>query len=243
MAAWVSPIELFNVLVMLLEYTCSAALILFFLRFMKREGAYVALATLIIASNVGVAKIFRFLNLEVTAANMSMGMAFVIYSVVTEVYGPHEGRKAVWVGFASQFAFVILGGVYATYVPSDSDLAHGYLTRIFTLTPRIALASWSAFLLSGYVAVWVHHALRGKTKLWLRNNVATKLGQLVDNIVFVTIAFAGRVAPMTLVGVLVSTTVVEFILDYLDTWIVYVGVRLLRYEGTKVPPPEVGSGT
>ncbi|MEJ5258253.1 MAG: queuosine precursor transporter [Fervidobacterium sp.] len=219
---------MYNALVLGLEYVLSSLIILLALRFMKKEGAYVALSTLIIASNLGVAKLFNLFGMEVTAANMSMGMAFVIYSIITEVYGKEEGRKAVWVGFFAQFAFVLLGLVYTSYSPSSNDFAQSYLSQVFAVTPRIAFASWTAFILSGYTAVWIHHALKGRTKLWLRNNAATKIGQILDNLIFVTIAFVGLVDLRTYFQIFLTTTIVEFLLDYIDTWVVYVGVKFLR---------------
>jgi len=217
-----------NLLFLLLEYLVSALIILLALRFMKKEGAYVALTTLIIASNLGVAKLFNLFGMEVTAANMSMGMAFVIYSIITEVYGQSEGRKAVWIGFFAQFAFLSLGLVYTGYTPSQNDLAQNYLSQAFSLTPRIALGSWIAFLVSGYVAVWVYSMLKGKTKIWMRNNASTKIGQIVDNMIFVTIAFAGLVDWTTYFQIFLTTTLMEIALDYVDTWVVYIGIKFLK---------------
>ena len=217
-----------NLLFLLLEYSVSALIILLALRFMKKEGAYVALTTLIIASNLGVAKLFNLFGMEVTAANMSMGMAFVIYSIITEVYGQSEGRKAVWIGFFAQFAFLSLGLIYTGYMPSQNDLAQNYLSQAFSLTPRIALGSWIAFLVSGYVAVWVYSMLKGKTKIWMRNNASTKIGQIVDNMIFVTIAFAGLVDWTTYFQIFLTTTLMEIALDYVDTWVVYVGIKFLK---------------
>lgn len=217
-----------NILVLSLEYLLSGIAVLLALRFMKKEGAYVVLSTLIIASNLGVAKLFNLFGMEVTAANMSMGMAFVIYSILTEVYGQSEGRKAVWVGFFAQFLFIMLGLVYTSYVPSQNDFAQSYLSQVFAVTPRIAVASWTAFILSGYLAVWIHDTLKKRTKLWMRNNVATKLGQIADNLIFVTIAFLGLVDLKTYFQIFITTTIVEFFLDYIDTWIVYLGVKFLK---------------
>ena len=217
-----------NLLFLLLEYLVSALIILLALRFMKKEGAYVALTTLIIASNLGVAKLFNLFGMEITAANMSMGMAFVIYSIITEVYGQSEGRKAVWIGFFAQFAFLSLGLIYTGYMPSQNDLAQNYLSQAFSLTPRIALGSWIAFLVSGYVAVWVYSMLKGKTKIWMRNNASTKIGQIVDNMIFVTIAFAGLVDWTTYFQIFLTTTLMEIALDYVDTWVVYVGIKFLK---------------
>mgnify|MGYP001175056827 FL=1 len=224
----VDLVKMHNLLIMIIEYLLSATVILLALRFMKKEGAYVALTTLIIASNLGVAKLFNLFGMEVTAANMSMGMAFVIYSIITEVYGQREGRKAVWIGFFAQFVFVSLGLVYTSYIPSQNDLAQNYLSQAFTLTPRIALGSWIAFLLSGYVAVWVYDVLRDKTKVWMRNNVSTKIGQIIDNMIFVTIAFAGLVDWKTYFQIFLTTTLIEMALDYVDTWVVYVGIKFLK---------------
>lgn len=222
---------MFNVFILALEYLISSIAILLALRFLKKEGAYAVISTLIIASNLGVAKLFNLFGLEVTAANMSMGMAFVIYSILTEVYGQNEGRKAVWTGFFAQFIFIMLGLVYTSYLPSESDFAQSYLSQVFAVTPRIAIASWTAFILSGYIAVWLHETLKKrKTKLWFRNNVATKIGQIADNLIFVTIAFLGIVDFKTYLQIFVTTTAVEFFLDYIDTWIVYFGVKLLKDE-------------
>lgn len=217
-----------NFLFMGLEYIVSCLTVLFAIRFLKKEGLYVALATLIVASNLGVAKLFNLFSLEVTAANMSMGMAFAVYSIITEVYGQKEGRKAVWIGFFAQFVFVILGLVYVGYTPSSNDIAQSYLSGAFAFTPRIAFASWTAYILSGYFAVWVHDKLRTRTKLWMRNNIATKLGQILDNLVFVTIAFAGVYDLKTLIDIYITTTIIEFALDYVDTWVVYAGVSMLK---------------
>ncbi|MGJ8454069.1 queuosine precursor transporter [Pseudothermotoga sp. U03pept] len=217
-----------NLLFLLAEYFLSCVVVLFATKYLKKEGLYIALATLIIASNLGVAKLFVLFGLEVTAANMSMGMAFAVYSIVTEVLGQREGRKAVWIGFFAQFAFVLLGLVYVGYLPSPNDIAQSYLKSVFSLTPRIAFASWTAYIISGYFAVWLHDKLKNRTKLWMRNNIATKLGQITDNLIFVSVAFFGVYDLKTLLNIYITTTVVEFVLDYIDTWIVYVGVSMLK---------------
>jgi len=121
-----------------------------------------------------------------------------------------------------------LGLVYTGYTPSQNDLAQNYLSQAFSLTPRIALGSWIAFLVSGYVAVWVYSMLKGKTKIWMRNNASTKIGQIVDNMIFVTIAFAGLVDWTTYFQIFLTTTLIEIALDYVDTWVVYVGIKFLK---------------
>jgi len=113
-------------------------------------------------------------------------------------------------------------------MPSQNDLAQNYLSQAFSLTPRIALGSWIAFLVSGYVAVWVYDVLRDKTKVWMRNNVSTKIGQIIDNMIFVTIAFAGLVDWKTYFQIFLTTTLIEMALDYVDTWVVYIGIKFLR---------------
>ncbi|MEM4396382.1 MAG: queuosine precursor transporter [Candidatus Woesearchaeota archaeon] len=214
---------------MLLEFFVSAFIVLLFLKFFKKEGAFVALAILIVASNLGVAKLYNLFSFELTAANMSMGLVFVLYSIIVEVYGRKEGIKAVWLGFLAQFVFLVLGFVYLSYTPSENDFIQEHIKQIFNFTPRIAIASWIAFIASGYISVELFNFFKKKkTKLWFRNNFSTKVAQIIDNFIFVTVAFFGIVDFFVYLQIFITTTIVEFLLDYLDTWIVYLGVRILK---------------
>lgn len=62
----------------------------------------------------------------------------------------------------------------------------------------------------------------------MRNNIATKLGQILDNTLFVILAFTGIYDLRTVSKIFLTTTIIEFVLDYVDTWVVYVGVSMLK---------------
>jgi hypothetical protein len=96
------------------------------------------------------------------------------------------------------------------------------------MTPRIILASFIAYLLSQTHDVWAFHfwkkLFRGR-HLWLRNNISTASSQLLDTVVFISVAFLG-IMP---VGQLIAGQyVVKLGIALLDTPLVYLLVWLIR---------------
>jgi hypothetical protein len=70
--------------------------------------------------------------------------------------------------------------------------------------------------------------------LWLRNNVSTIVSQLLDSVVFITIAFYGV---MPLVPLILGQWVVKVAIALLDTPLVYLLVYLVR---RRLPPVKLG---
>jgi uncharacterized integral membrane protein (TIGR00697 family) len=90
------------------------------------------------------------------------------------------------------------------------------------------IASLVAYLCSQYHDVWAFHFWRRVTNarfLWLRNNASTIVSQLLDSVVFITIAFYGR---MPVVPLILGQWVVKVGIAVLDTPLVYLLVYLLR---------------
>lgn len=223
-----------NALLMVLEYVIATAVVIAYAKFLGKKGMYIAVAVLIIASEVIVAKTFRIGMLELTCGNMSMGFVFTVLTSVTEVFGPKEARKALWAGFLGELAFVLLGMLSVLYAPSPTDFAHGYLQQVFHFTPRIALSSWIAYIIAGYFSTWLMKVLQPHTKLWMRNNASTKLGQILDNFIFVFGAYS-FILPLNVIwSIWLTSTIVEFVLDYADTWVAYVLVAILKRKGEQV---------
>ena len=91
-------------------------------------------------------------------------------------------------------------------------------------TWRIAAASLIAYIIAQNHDVWAYHfwkkTFKGK-HLWLRNNLSTGVSQIIDSILFASIAFYG-IAPV--IPIILSTIVVKFIIAALDTPFLY-GIR------------------
>lgn len=99
-------------------------------------------------------------------------------------------------------------------------------------TGRIVAASLIAYIVAQNHDVWAYHFWKKLTKgkhLWLRNNLSTGVSQIIDSVLFTTIAFYG-ITPV--VPIIMSTIVLKFIIAALDTPFLYA----VRWYFEKVKP-------
>ena len=93
---------------------------------------------------------------------------------------------------------------------------------------RLMVASLAAYLFSQYHDVWAFHFWRRVTNerfLWLRNNASTIISQLLDSVVFITIAFYGS---MPVTELILGQWIVKVGIAVLDTPLVYLFVYVVR---------------
>ena len=93
-------------------------------------------------------------------------LAFFVTDATNRHFGPNKARLVVLAGFAI-----------------------AVLWSIWLATPRIAIASGSAFLIAQFLDVSVFNRLR-HTAWWLAPMVSSVIGSIVDTILFFGIAFA-----------------------------------------------------
>lgn len=96
---------------------------------------------------------------------------------------------------------------------------------IFSLMPRIALASLIAYLASNVHDVWAFAYWKekrpGRKTLWMRNNFSTIVSQLIDTVLFTAIAFLGVYPRGVLLQIGISTYLLKWIVAVLDTPCIY----------------------
>jgi uncharacterized integral membrane protein (TIGR00697 family) len=196
--------------------------------------AWIALGTIL--ANIQVTKtidfhIFGFVA-TATLGNIMYGTLFLVTDALGEKYGRVQAKKAVYIGFFSLLATVILMQFAILFIPSDSDFAHESIVTIFSVLPRIALGSLSAYLVSQLFDVYFFQVIKKKypsdSLLWLRNNGSTALSQLIDTSIFVPIAFLSvpflglEGYPIDVViSIFWTTYVIKLIVAALDTPFVY----------------------
>jgi uncharacterized integral membrane protein (TIGR00697 family) len=163
-------------------------------------------------------------------------LSFLITDIVTEIWGP-KATRALVTGTLIVLVLVLGAAALATVLPPADRFAaqNDAYVGVFRSSLRIIIASIVAFTLSQYHDVWAFDFWRKKTNgrfLWIRNNASTVVSQLIDTVIFMLIAFWGMSEKFTLGFVLGSMLPPYYLLKvlaaFLDTPLVYLGVRLLR---------------
>jgi uncharacterized PurR-regulated membrane protein YhhQ (DUF165 family) len=135
----------------------------------KRTAAFAAaMVVIVVSSNILVQYP---LNDWLTWGAITYPFAFLVVDLANRYYGPGIARRMVYVGFV---VAVVLS--------------------IYLATPRIAIASGTAFLTAELLDVKIFDRLRRRA-WWMPPLVSSLLGSVVDTAVFFTLAFYGTDMP------------------------------------------------
>jgi len=152
------------------------------------------------------AGIFAFLLLVITS------------SAVAEMHGRATANRLVLIGFVPLIASLLLS-LLVLAVPASKDMDPARLESFNTImggTPRIWIGGILAYGTSQLLNVTIFSKLKGREGarlLWLRSAVASVLSQIVDTLIFITVAFYG-VFPIAelLLGQMLAKVVLSLIL-------------------------------
>lgn len=208
------------------------AFVLLMYRFGGMQGLLIWVPIAAITANIQVVKAIEVFGLQATLGNAVYATSFLVTDILSENYGKRVARKAVWYGFVSLVALVVLMNLALLFRPSDADFTHEHLVAIFTILPQITLASFAAFVVSQLHDVWAYAFWRrvfpGAHQIWLRNNLSTIVSQLIDSAIFTVAAFAGVFPAAVLIEIFISTYLLKVLVAAADTPLVYVAARWHR---------------
>ncbi len=136
--------------------------------------------------------------LAIEAGIFAFLMLVVVSSAIAELHGPVIANRLVRFGFVPLIASIVLSLiVLAIPAAPDMDPARAQAFELMMgATPRIWVGGIISYGISQTLNVYVFSALKGREGgsgglLWLRAGLASILSQIVDTLLFVSIAFLG----------------------------------------------------
>ena len=194
--------------------------------------------TCLITANIIIAKQISIGGIILPAAIVIFPVSYIIGDVLTEVYGYQEARRVIWLGFLCNLITVVAIWLAKILPPAPVFEAQGAYERILGSTPRFLLASFTAYLAGEFANSFVLAKMKIITRgrwLWTRTIGSTLVGQAVDTVVVLAIAFIG-VLPLSVLGLMmVFHWLFKCIYEALATPLTYVVVGYLkRKEGVDV---------
>ena len=120
----------------------------------------------------------------------------VLSTVFGELWGYQRTRMLIWMGFTMNFFFVLMGAL-ADWIPG-APYWHGDegFHVIFGLAPRIAAASFVAFLAGSFMNAYVMSRMKLQSEgahFSKRAILSTVFGEGIDSVIFFPLAFGGVV--------------------------------------------------
>lgn len=218
-----------NILLWILLLTVNFGLIILAYRLFGKTGLYSWMAIAAILANIQVLKTVELFGTVATLGNVIYDTSFLATDILAENHTKKEAKKGVWIGFFGLVATTIIMTICLWFVPHESDFVQNSLETIFSIMPRIALASVIAYLISNFHDIWAYNFWRrrfsGFKNIWIRNNLSTITSQLIDSVIFSSLAFIGLFEWNIFWQIFLSTFVVKIIVAVLDTPFVYWAAR------------------
>lgn len=202
---------------------------------MKRSFWFVIIASLfvtcLITANIIAVKLISIFGFFVPAGIIIFPLSYLFGDVLTEVYGYAAARQVIWLGFLSNLLAVVaitLGGL-APAAPFWQN--QGAYETILGFTPRLLLASFIAYLAgeftNSFVLAKIKIATRGRW-LWMRTIGSTLVGEGLDTIIFISIAFWGILSLPMLLTTIVTQWTLKVLYEVVATPFTYAVVGFLK---------------
>lgn len=194
--------------------------------------------TSLITANITAVKLVNLFGFILPAAILIFPLSYIIGDVLTEVYGYGQARRVIWLGFFCNFITVL--AIWMGQLLPAASFWNGQeaYQRILGYTPRLLLASFLAYLAGEFANSFVLAKMKiatGGRWLWMRTIGSTLVGQGIDSLVFITLAFVGTIPVSALVLTIVTQWLAKSIYEAAVTPLTYVVVKFLkRKEGSDV---------
>jgi len=200
---------------------------------MKREVsvlfmlAGILFATCLLISNILATKILMIGPWAAPAGVLIFPIAYILNDVITEVWGFGKARLIIWTGFAVNILAVLFftAGIVIPGAPFWQN--QEAFATVLGNTPRIVVASLSAYLIGSFLNAFVMSRMKVLTKgkgFSGRAIVSTLVGESADSLIFITIAFAG-IFPFGVLVTMIFTqaalkTIYEILILPVTIWVV-----------------------
>lgn len=191
----------------------------------------------LIASNLFETKLFTVCGIALTGGVVIFPVSYIINDCLVEVYGYRKSRLVIWMGFAMNF-FVVAVAQIVRILPAAPFWDGGeHFNYIFSLAPRVTVASLLAFLSGSTVNAVIMSKMKIAQKgrgFSFRAIMSTIGGETVDSLIFFPIAFWG-IGTAEMLKLMVTQIVLKTAYEVVILPVTNIIVRKLKkVEGTDV---------
>lgn len=195
------------------------------------------IASLVTANLIG-SKLIVIWGFTISAGLLVFPFTCFAADLINEIYGARTTRQVVIVGLAIQ-VYVLLFVQLGAWLPAAPrrDLSEAY-AQMYSLTPRMVLASITAYTVSQLTDVEVFSFVRRLTSgkhIWLRKNISTLIGQAIDTAVFLVVFLGGVLPVQELAKAFVPAFGVKMLMAAIDTPLMYVVLGLRGRQSSDSP--------
>ena len=170
----------------------------------------------LIISNVLAAKTFTIAGVVLPSAVILFPIVYIVNDVLTEIYGFKKARQVILLGFVVN-ALAVVSYTIAIALPAPQfsiEAAAAFKTTLAS-SWRVLAASFSAYLVGSIMNALVMEKMKLKLEkyLMLRCVLSTVIGEGLDAIIFISIAFIGTMGTMDLITMIFAQAAFKIVYE------------------------------
>jgi uncharacterized integral membrane protein (TIGR00697 family) len=185
--------------------------------------------TCLITANIIAVKVVSIGSFILPAAIFVFPLSYIFGDVLTEVYGFHQARRVIWLGFLCNLVFVFFAWIGQLLPAAPFWEGQTAYESILGYTPRLLAASFLGYLAGEFANSYILAKMKIMTRgrwLWTRTIGSTVIGQGLDTVLFIIVAFAGT--PVFAVVMILHHWVAKIAIEALATPLTYGAVNFLK---------------
>jgi uncharacterized integral membrane protein (TIGR00697 family) len=185
----------------------------------------------LLISNVASSKILDLGPFTFDGGTILFPISYIFGDILTEVYGYSRSRRVIWIGFGCAALMAVVFAIVGALPPAEGWRGQEAYMTILGQTPRIVLGSLIAYFAGEFSNSYTLAKMKVFTQgrwLWTRTIGSTIVGEGVDTLLFVLIAFYGLYTPSLLLSIIISNYLFKTGFEALVTPLTYLVVNTLK---------------
>ncbi len=187
--------------------------------------------TSLLVANIISVKLINLFSLVVPAGVIIFPLSYIFGDILTEVYGYRQARKVIWLGFSCNL--IAITAIWLAQIAPPASIWEGQeaYETILGFATRLFIASFIAYLFGEFANSFVLAKMKIVTSgrwLWTRTISSTLVGQGLDSLIFITLAFVGTVPTSALPMMIGAQTLVKTSYEVIATPLTYMIVTFLK---------------
>lgn len=192
---------------------------------------------LLLISNVAATKLLAIGPFIMDGGAILFPLTYIIGDVLAEVYGLKAAKRAIFTAFGVSI-LAALTFLTVQYLPGAPEYTNqAAFEAVLGFVPQIVIASLAAFLAGQFINAYVLIKIKerwGEKHLWARLIGSTIAGQLVDTIIFCTIAFYGIITGWSFINYVLVGVAYKVAVEIILLPVTYRVVAIIKRQETEV---------
>lgn len=190
---------------------------------MKKSNLYLFFTVLftscILISNIISGKMFQVGPWALPCAVLLFPISYIMSDVIAEVYGFKAARRTMWLGFAMNLLMVVMFQI-TIILPAPAYFENqAAFATVLGNTPRLLFAGLVSYIIGSWANATVlskmklNHRMDGGKGFGTRAVVSTLVGEFMDSLFFIPLAFAGTMPTSALLSMILLQPTVKTVYE------------------------------